>query len=112
MITKRTDFGAAASSNGKIYVAGKNGSNYLNTVEAYDPANDTWTQKAPMSQGRSGVRLVEADNGKIYAIGGFDGSSYLNTVEEYNPANNSWTVKTGMYTPVISVLPVWVAKFT
>jgi len=100
MITKRTDFGAAASSNGKIYVAGgKNGFNYLNTVEAYDPANDTWTQKAPMSQGRSGVRLVEADNGKIYAIGGFDGSSYLNTVEEYNPANNSWTVKTGMYTP-------------
>jgi N-acetylneuraminic acid mutarotase/subtilisin family serine protease len=99
MTTERMNFGAAASSNGKIYVAGgKNGSVYLNTVEEYDPSNGTWAQKAPMSQARSGVRLVEANNGKIYAIGGFNGNSYLNTVEEYDPASNSWTVKTGMNT--------------
>lgn len=100
MTTKRMDFGATASENGKIYIAGgKNGSNYLNTVEAYDPSNDTWEQKTPMSQNRSGFRMVEADNGKIYAIGGFDGNSYLNTVEEYNPANDSWTVKSSISTP-------------
>ena len=41
--------------------------------------------KDSMSQNRSGFRMVETDNGKIYAIGGFDGGSYLNTVENIIP---------------------------
>jgi len=100
MIGQRMNFGAAASTNGKIYVAGgTNGTYYLNSVEEFDPVNNIWTQKAPMSKKRSGVGIIEADNGKIYAIGGFDGNSYLNSVEEYDPVSNTWTLKANMKTP-------------
>ena len=46
-----------AAVNGKIYVIGGVTSNGVNqplvTVEAYDPATDTWTKEGDMPTGRS-----------------------------------------------------------
>ncbi len=99
MIESRIYFGTAASQNGKIYVmGGKKGPFYLNTVEEYDPSNNSWTQKAPMQVAKIGLGAVEANNGKIYVMGGFNGSAYLKTVQEYDPATDTWTNKTDMPT--------------
>ncbi|MHC4145484.1 MAG: Kelch repeat-containing protein, partial [Planctomycetota bacterium] len=63
-------------------------------IEAYDPATDTWTTKAPMPTARVFVATSVA-NGKIYAFGGATaaGGTVLSTVEEYDPATDTWRTK-------------------
>lgn len=61
------------------------------TVEMYDPATDTWTQKADMPTPRKTKTCVV--DGKIYAIGGWSTTneqSHLETVEIYDPATDTW----------------------
>ncbi len=63
----------------------------LPTVEMYDPATDTWTQKADMPTPRNTSTCVV--DGKIYAIGGTSDeveSFRLDTVEVYDPATDTW----------------------
>ena len=58
----------------------------LPTVEMYDPATDTWTQKADMPTPKKTKTCVV--DGKIYAIGGWlitNKESQLETVEVYDP---------------------------
>ena len=67
----------------------------LPTVEMYDPATDTWTQKADMPTPRGTSTCVV--DGKIYAIGGTAFNNIkkkkpwrLDTVEVYDPATDTW----------------------
>jgi hypothetical protein len=80
MLTARS-FPAAAAVNGTLYVIGGDGPG---SVEAYDPATDTWSMKAPIPNG-GGTHTAAALNGLIYAIGGSSG-----TMKVYNPATDSW----------------------
>ena len=67
------------------------GSEELPTVEMYDPATDTWTQKADMPTPRKTKTCVV--DGKIYAIGGWSTAneqSQLEIVEVYDPATDTW----------------------
>ena len=89
---------------GKIYAIGgsklkkiqmprgfRTGSEETPTVEMYDPATDTWTQKADMLTSRKTKTCVV--DGKIYAIGGWSTvseQSQLETVEVYDPATDTW----------------------
>lgn len=74
------------------------------TVEAYDPASNTWTSRAPMQTGRNHF-LAAAVGGKIYAIDGRIGlpfvtkSDVTDLVEEYDPKSDSWTYKGRSPTP-------------
>ncbi|MEK7475414.1 MAG: kelch repeat-containing protein [Candidatus Coatesbacteria bacterium] len=100
MPTDRVSPGVCGLS-GKLYVVGGADAAVLGTVEAYDPASNTWTTKASMPTAR--VRLVtEAVGGKLYAIGGGTVSSetppYTTVVEAYDPATNTWTTRAGMPT--------------
>ena len=64
----------------------------LPTVEMYDPATDTWTQKADMPTPRKTKTCVV--DGKIYAIGGWSTAneqSQLEIVEVYDPTTDTWT---------------------
>ena len=64
----------------------------LPTVEMYDPATDTWTQKADMPTPRSYLSTSVMDR-KIYAIGGMSNSNEhgrLETVEVYDPLTDTW----------------------
>jgi N-acetylneuraminic acid mutarotase len=88
---------------GKIYtIGGSSGPDYLSpslaTVEMYDPATDTWTQKADMPTARSNMATVVVD-GNIFALGGWvidqDGTE-SKAVEVYNPATDTWTPHTEM----------------
>ena len=79
-------------------MGGDNGSAYLATVEAYDPAADTWTTRAPMPTARYGPNAVVI-NGLLYAVGGASPSSALATLEVYDATTNTWATRASMPTP-------------
>jgi N-acetylneuraminic acid mutarotase len=84
---------------GKIYIIGGTrgaafSSDRIQTVEVYDPATDTWTQKGDMPRG-IGAGYSSVVDGKIYVIGGYGGAQ---RVDEYDPATDTWTMKSDMPT--------------
>jgi N-acetylneuraminic acid mutarotase len=108
MPTRRVTAGVAVV-NGLLYAIGGQGcpagtpppcSQALATVEAYDPATDTWTTKASMPTPRwgHGVAVV---NGIIYAVGGTPTENVhgLNTVEAYDPARDTWSTRAPLPAP-------------
>ncbi|NIR95350.1 MAG: galactose oxidase, partial [Gammaproteobacteria bacterium] len=69
---------------GKIYAIGGAVSptgTPLATVEAYDPATDTWSSKAPMPTARNFL-TTSAVNGIIYAIGGDFAQQFTHRIVE------------------------------
>src|SRR5205814_1833534 len=75
------------------------------TMEAYDPATDLWTTRAPMSTPRQDLTLVALD-GRLYAVGGavvvYAGGTQataLATVEVYDPATDVWTTRASLSIP-------------
>ena len=93
MPTPRERF-AIAVVNGVIYLIGglvPDGMGFVMEtagVEAYDPATNSWTTKAPMSSARSRA-TASVLNGIVYVIGGQSSTK----VQAYDPATNSWTTK-------------------
>jgi len=99
---------AAGVINGVLYVAGGVGSGGIGhadaiaALEAYDPATDTWTTKAPMPTARAGG-AAGVINGILFVVGGTSSSAIgghtdLNNVEAYNPTTNTWATKAPMPT--------------
>jgi N-acetylneuraminic acid mutarotase len=84
---------------GKIYVIGGfTGSDYITTIQVYDPATDSWdsiTNATGTFTPRRGMSSVVV-GGKIYTFGGANGSGgsngsgALNNVEVFDPATNVW----------------------
>ena len=106
----------AASVNGKIYAIGGSTASgfqpasfpygiitvdhFVGTNEEYDPANNTWSYKAPMPTPRM-CFAIAAVEGKIYCIGGRSiagdkSGGYTSANEMYNPVTNSWENKAPM----------------
>lgn len=89
---------------GRLYVIGGYRQSGLSawqpvaTVYAYDPATDTWTERAPMPTAR-GALAVAAHDGKLYAIGGSDGDANSAAVAVYDPVNNAWASRARLPTP-------------
>lgn len=104
MPTPRSDFGIAVV-NGIIYTIGGGGAacavptyRACTTVEAYDPATDTWTTKASLPTPRMSLGAANA-GGIIYAVGGSnDANFWLATVEAYDPASDTWSTKASLAT--------------
>jgi RNA polymerase sigma factor (sigma-70 family) len=77
----------------------------LSTVEAYDPATDTWTRKADMPTATGGISTSVVD-GIIYAFGGNIGGEAgfkIATVAAYDPAKDTWTPKADMPTARVAL---------
>ncbi|NWZ94605.1 NS1BP protein, partial [Nesospiza acunhae] len=84
---------------GYLYIIGGAESwNCLNSVERYNPENNTWTLMAPMNVARRGAGAAVRD-GKLFVAGGFDGTHAVNCVEMYDPARNEWKMMGSMTTP-------------
>jgi N-acetylneuraminic acid mutarotase len=83
-----------AEVNGVMYVvSGYDLSNWLTTVEAFDPVTNTWAARSAIPTGRGGP-MTAAINGLVYAIGGNRGcTSLLPTVEVYDPVTNDWSTE-------------------
>jgi N-acetylneuraminic acid mutarotase len=104
MPAPREGAAVVAASDGRIYVfGGFTGSIFqqgfaVNTVEAYDPVTDTWTQKSPMPTARWGLAAVQGPDGKIYTFGGsrVPGCDGSRVVEIYDPALDRWSTGISM----------------
>jgi N-acetylneuraminic acid mutarotase len=89
---------------GRLYVIGgyrQSGLSVWNpvaTVYAYDPATDTWAERAPMPTARGALSVTEHD-GKLYAIGGYDRKANTAAVEVYDPERNLWASRAPLPTP-------------
>ncbi|NWR19069.1 NS1BP protein, partial [Emberiza fucata] len=84
---------------GYLYIIGGAESwNCLNSVERYNPENNTWTLMAPMNVARRGAGAAVRD-GKLFVAGGFDGTHAVSCVEMYDPARNEWKMMGSMTTP-------------
>jgi N-acetylneuraminic acid mutarotase len=68
------------------------------TVYAYDPATDTWAERAPMPTAR-GALSVTVHEGKLYTIGGYDRKANSAAVEVYDPERNTWVSRARLPTP-------------
>jgi len=68
----------------------------LTRNQVYDPATNTWGERAPMAVGRNHA-YAGAVNGKVYVIGGRIGHAFVTVssnsdiVEEYDPATDTWS---------------------
>jgi len=119
MPTLRSQFGVAVV-NGVVYVFG---GGYeaeakldnvtmgfplsINVTEAYDPATDTWTTKAPMPNPRADFATAVFEN-KVYTFGGMiyeenattgaTNSKIANVTEVYDPTTNSWSERSPLPT--------------
>jgi N-acetylneuraminic acid mutarotase len=96
---------AATAGDGRIIVMGgflgSNPFDPTNSVEAYDPASDTWTSVAPMTFGRDRLAASVGSDGRIYAIGGDIGDNPFSyrSVEAYDATTNTWTLVANMAVP-------------
>jgi N-acetylneuraminic acid mutarotase len=65
-------------------------------VEAYDPASNSWSEKAPLPVAIDSVYAVASKN-IIYVAGGYvQGSGRVPTLYSYNPATDEWKQEASM----------------
>lgn len=110
MPTARSDFAIAVYQN-KIYcIGGETGPGEMGAVivtganEVYDPATNTWEQKATLPTPRNEMQ-ANVVNEKIYVIGGTQCLGILhhqsfNNNDVYDPENDSWSTASAL--PVAS----------
>lgn len=76
----------------KIYVIGGVDSNgiVLDLVQVYDPLQDSWSIKKPMSTKREHLGITVLDT-LIYIVAGRMGNQSFKNLEAYSPGTNTWT---------------------
>jgi hypothetical protein len=94
----RSSHTATLLPNGKVLVAGGNGSggNPINSAELYDPVSEIWTTTGSLHLSRSGHAAVLLGNGKVLVVGGMGAES---SAELYDPASGQWTVTGNLRSP-------------
>jgi N-acetylneuraminic acid mutarotase len=98
MPTGRFSLGAAFGRDGRLYAIGGRlsvaSTLTVNTVEAYDPATDTWSAAAPDLFSTIGAGVSRGPDGLIYVAGGTDlnpsPAQTHSAVRVYNPDTNAW----------------------
>lgn len=99
-----TSNAGVASTGGRVYVFGgfDGTTTALAANSEYDPATQTWRDRAKMPTAREALTGAAID-GLVYAIGGSYGGStqphIMATVESYDPESDKWTVRPSMPTP-------------
>lgn len=72
------------------------GGGALATVEAYDPATNSWSEKTPIPTAIDSVYAVASKN-IIYVVGGYvPGPGRVATLYSYNPATDKWAQEASM----------------
>ncbi len=103
---------SAAVIDGKLYVVGGEDKRHpsrpvYDVLEVYDPATDTWTQKASMPTRRAGPGTAAVD-GKLYVFGGLRVNLFFDVLEIYDPATDTWSTGSSMpnkvYAPAVAVV--------
>jgi hypothetical protein len=110
MGTSRYDFSTTLLTNGKVLVAGGQGSSALSSAELYDPATRTFSPTGSMSGGgRRGNVAVRLTDGRVLVTGGMDSLGKKAQALRYNPATGTWstagTMLTARTTHTATLLP-------
>ena len=97
--TRHIAHGAVAIGNQKVLVIGGdcqfgNGFCASGSVEEYDVAANTWTQKAPMPIALHSSSTTLLADGRILVAGGSDNLGSVDTAQIYDPATNIWSITT------------------
>ena len=127
MLERRIDHEAVTLPDGRIFViggyyeitreliknrqySGTGETEFLNSIECYDPVKNTWEFKKPMSGKRILFAAVLGRDNKIYIFGGGDKSDkttgkrlVYNTTEVYDPETDTWGYLAPMPEPRFSV---------
>jgi N-acetylneuraminic acid mutarotase len=94
----RQECGVAAL-NGQVFVVGgfSGSRNILTSVEAYDPATDTWRRAASLTMPLHHPNVAAA-RGKLYVLGALEQMSFtaIGVAFEYDPAGDRWAAVGGM----------------
>jgi hypothetical protein len=81
---------------GRIFaIGGSADGRTLNTIEVFDPTENSWGYwftMPPMHTKRT-LHGAAVGNGRIFVCGGFDGMRDMNTTECYDPRANAWQTK-------------------
>lgn len=65
----------------------------LSSVEMYDPATNTWTERAPLPTPRQAMSADLGADGRIYVVGGAPSYMHpkpMDVVEIYDPEKDTW----------------------
>jgi N-acetylneuraminic acid mutarotase len=92
MIQPRSDHGAVALADGRVFVTGGNyDERLLRTSEIYDPATNEWSARAPLPKPRTQFTMGALPDGSVLVAGGFtdDGQPTASTVI-YLPFADRW----------------------
>ena len=97
MPTPRQMLGAASDDEVVYAVGGTDGTADLSTVEAYDPAADSWISLPGLPQPSSDLGVAIAD-ARLVAVGGLSAGRVLQTVSVMDLATKTWAGLPGMST--------------
>jgi serine/threonine protein kinase/N-acetylneuraminic acid mutarotase len=89
MPTPRQMLGAASDDKVVYAVGGTDGTAELPTVEAYDPAADSWTSLPALPEPRSDLGVAIAD-ARLVAVGGLSAGRVLKTASVMDLATKTW----------------------
>ena len=102
MNTPRKQLAFATDGNQPYAIGGLgNGNAVLSSVERYNVAQDSWSNVAPLPQGRFAFAAVDDGAGHIFTFGGAtvnNSTSVSSTVYRYTVATNSWQTMAPMLT--------------
>ncbi|MEM9532867.1 MAG: kelch repeat-containing protein [Pseudomonadota bacterium] len=94
LLGSRVFHGTCAAAGMLIAFGGQNtgGGPGLGSVEAYDPATDTWSPRQDMPNPRLGMMVAAVDD-VCYVIGGSPapGAAAVDFTERYDPVADTWT---------------------
>ncbi|MCJ7709963.1 MAG: hypothetical protein MUQ32_03950 [Chloroflexi bacterium] len=92
MIEARTEFTATLMPDGRVLVAGGDGS--FTAAELYDPVTGRWTATGSMAEGRIGHTATLLSDGSVLVTGGCacsdPGAGERATAELYDPGSGKW----------------------
>ena len=85
--------------NGKVLVAGGQGSDFLATASAeiYDPSTGKFTPTGGMNEARYSATGTLLRSGKVLIAGGVNGAGHLNSAELYDPSAGTFTATASMH---------------
>lgn len=85
--TPRAGVGCVVFENEIFVIGGESDTGLFDTVEAFNPNNNTWLTKDNLNNPRHGIQAIVSNN-TIYVIGGAGNSSSLKDMEYYGPSDN------------------------
>jgi Tol biopolymer transport system component/N-acetylneuraminic acid mutarotase len=88
----RSNHTATLLQNGKVlFVGGQVGNDLLATAVLFNPATNSWTNAANMTNARKDHTATLLDNGKVLVAGGLHGFLPTSSAELYDPTSNTWS---------------------